>query len=57
MPLLSPQHLMTCNYINEGCDGGWPFFHGLWAENAALVTDDCAPYQAKTKGDSCSNYA
>jgi cathepsin C len=56
VPFLSPQQLMTCNYMNEGCDGGWPFFHGFFAENGYLVTDDCAPYLAHTKGDSCSNY-
>jgi len=44
MPLLSPQYLMTCNYMNEGCDGGWPFFHGFLAENGYLVTEECAPY-------------
>jgi hypothetical protein len=43
--------------MNEGCDGGWPFFHGFMAENGYLVTDECAPYKGKTKGDSCSNYA
>ena len=47
---------MTCNYMNEGCDGGWPFFHGYFGENGHLVTEDCAPYQAVTKGDTCSNY-
>lgn len=26
-PPLSPQYLMTCNYMNEGCDGGWPHFN------------------------------
>lgn len=48
---------MTCNYMNEGCDGGWPFFHGFFAENGALVKEDCAPYLAKTKGDSCDSYS
>lgn len=56
MPKLSPQYMMTCNYMNEGCDGGWPFFHGFMAENGYMVTDECAPYLGKTKGDSCSNY-
>lgn len=44
VPLLSPQFLMTCNYMNEGCDGGWPFFHGYLGENGYLVTEECAPY-------------
>ena len=48
---------MTCNYMNEGCDGGWPYFHGFFGEYAHLVTEDCAPYQGRTKGDSCSNYS
>jgi len=42
--------------MNEGCDGGWPFFHGFFAENGHLVTEDCAPYLGKTKGDRCANY-
>ena len=44
VPLLSPQFLMMCNYMNEGCDGGWPFFHGFLSENGYLVTEECAPY-------------
>ena len=42
--LLSPQYLMSCNYLTEGCDGGWAFFHGLLAENGHLVSEECAPY-------------
>lgn len=57
VPVLSPQYLMTCNYLTEGCDGGWSFFHGYLAENGYLVSEKCAPYKAKTKGDKCSNYA
>lgn len=44
VPVLSPQQLMTCNYMNEGCDGGWSFFHGYLAENGYLVSEKCAPY-------------
>ena len=36
--------LLDCNYMTEGCDGGWPFFHGYLAENGYLVTEACAPY-------------
>jgi hypothetical protein len=42
--------------MNEGCDGGWPHFNIILAENAHLVTEKCAPYKQKTKGDMCSNY-
>lgn len=47
---------MQCNYMNEGCDGGWSFYHGYLAENGYLVTEECAPYQARTKGLQCSQY-
>lgn len=42
--------------MNEGCDGGWGIFNGFFAENGHLVSEDCAPYHARTKGESCSNY-
>lgn len=51
MPMLSSQYLMTCNYMNEGCDGGWSFFHGYLAENGHMVDETCAPYLGKTKGE------
>ena len=53
-PQISPQALLSCNYMNEGCDGGWSFLHGYLTENGAMVTEKCAPYQAKTKGFSCA---
>jgi cathepsin C len=48
---------MQCNYLNEGCDGGWSFFHGYLAENGHMVSEQCAPYLAKTKGQKCGDYA
>lgn len=56
VPVLSPQQLMMCNYLNEGCDGGWSFFHGFLAENGYMVSEKCAPYLARTKNDKCKNY-
>lgn len=47
---------MQCNYMNEGCDGGWSFFHGYLAENGYMVSEQCAPYLAKTKGEKCGKY-
>ena len=55
-PKLSPQQVMTCNYMNEGCDGGWPHFNVLLGENGHLVSEQCAPYLQSTKGQSCKNY-
>ena len=57
VPQLSPQQMMTCNYMTEGCDGGWAQFHGLFHKNSYMVAEDCAPYTGQTKGAHCSNYA
>ena len=48
--------LVECNYMNEGCAGGWSMFNGYFAEQAYLTSESCAPYKARTKGDKCSNY-
>lgn len=47
---------MTCSYMNEGCDGGWSFFHGYLGENGYFVSEKCAPYLHSTKNDKCSKY-
>jgi len=47
VPNLSIQHMMSCNYLTEGCNGGWGVFNGYFAENAGLVLESCAPYNAK----------
>ena len=56
-PQLSPQHLMQCNYMTEGCNGGWAIMHGYLAENGYLVEEKCAPYAVATRGLSCSQFA
>lgn len=50
---------MQCNYLNEGCEGGWAAFHGTFVENGHMVKEECAPYAAMTKGAGlqCPNYA
>ena len=57
MPDLSIQFIMQCNYLTEGCDGGWAIFDGFFAEQGGIPTEQCAPYSAKTKGSKCSNFA
>ena len=54
---VSPQQVLSCNYMTEGCDGGWAFGAGLFAENGHLVSEDCAPYAAKTKDEPCSKFS
>ena len=48
--------MMQCNYMNEGCDGGWAIFNGFLAENGHITTEDCAPYTARTKNHNCAQY-
>lgn len=31
IPQLSVQFFLECNYLNEGCDGGWAIFNGFLA--------------------------
>jgi C1A family cysteine protease len=54
---LSPQQVISCNYMTEGCEGGWAALNGFFAENSNLVGEACAPYQFTTKNWSCMNYA
>ena len=56
MPQLSAQHLLACNYLNEGCEGGWAIFNGYLAESGSLVEESCGPYKGDTAADSCTNY-
>jgi hypothetical protein len=42
--------------LTEGCEGGWPHFHAYFAENGHLVSEECAPYEGKTAGLSCSQF-
>lgn len=42
--------------MTEGCEGGWPHYNSLFAENAHVVQEACAPYKATTKGIPCSQF-
>ena len=48
--------MLSCNYLNEGCEGGWPHYNALFAENAHVVQEACAPYEGTTKNNKCSKY-
>jgi hypothetical protein len=47
---LSAQHMMQCNYLTEGCSGGWAIMDGYLAETGGVVSEECAPYLAMTRG-------
>lgn len=56
VPMLSSQQIMTCNFLNEGCGGGWPHLNGYFMEHGHMVSEQCAPYKGNTKGKSCKDY-
>lgn len=53
---MSAQQVMQCNFLNEGCEGGWPHMNAYFMERGYMVSDECAPYKGQTKGQQCSNY-
>lgn len=53
---LSAQQILSCNYLNEGCEGGWSMFNGFLMESGHFVSEECGPYRGSTNGDSCKFY-
>ncbi len=51
---LSVQQRMDCNYMNEGCHGGWGQFDGLFVEQYGAVSETCAPYQGAIDLKGCA---
>lgn len=49
--------MLSCNYLTEGCQGGWALLNGFLAENGGVVSEECAPYKATTKGQQCSKFS
>jgi len=47
---------MQCNFLAEGCDGGWSIYVSLFAETFGLVDEMCAPYTGDTNQGKCSDY-
>jgi len=44
VPKVATQQILSCNYLQEGCNGGQGFFNGVWAQKASFVDEECAPY-------------
>ena len=49
--------MLNCNFIAEGCNGGWPLINGIFSQSFPLVGEKCAPYQASTLNSKCSDYS
>jgi cathepsin C len=43
---LSSQFPLQCNFMNEGCHGGWGIFNGIFLENYYTCERNEAPYKA-----------
>ncbi|KAJ1526208.1 hypothetical protein ONE63_009367 [Megalurothrips usitatus] len=47
-PYLSPQDIVSCSGLSQGCDGGFPFLiAGRYGQDYGLVEEKCAPYTGK----------
>ena len=55
---LSIQHRLDCNFLTEGCRGGWGYFDGLFLEQYGAIDATCGePYAASTTPDKCGGYS
>lgn len=42
---LSSEFPLTCNFLTEGCNGGWGILGGFFMESFYTTTEKCAPYE------------
>jgi len=54
---LSSQMPLQCNFLTEGCHGGWGLLAGMFLESYYTVEDNRAPYKAATTEHTCSQFA
>ena len=55
--LLGHQQRLDCNFMNEGCHGGWGFFDGLFVEQFGAVADQCARYEGSASPEGCGRWS
>lgn len=46
-PVLSPQQVVSCSKYSQGCDGGFPYLIGKYAQDFGMVDESCFPYVGK----------
>ncbi len=52
--ILSPQDMVSCDYLDHGCNGGIPDLSWFYLQHWGIVSDECKPYTAGTGHvDSC----
>ena len=50
--ILSPQHLVSCDKNNYGCNGGYLFYAWQFMQKTGVMTEECYPYTSgKTQVD------
>ncbi|XP_077197524.1 dipeptidyl peptidase 1 [Paroedura picta] len=45
-PILSPQQVVSCAEYAQGCEGGFPYLIGKYAQDFGMVEEPCLPYTA-----------
>ncbi|XP_048350174.1 dipeptidyl peptidase 1-like [Sphaerodactylus townsendi] len=43
-PILSPQQIVSCTEYAQGCNGGFPYLIGKYAQDFGLAEEACLPY-------------
>lgn len=46
--VLSPEDMVSCDYLDHGCNGGNPVFSWVYLRYFGIVTDQCKPYTSGT---------
>lgn len=46
-PIFSPQQVVSCSEYSQGCDGGFPYLIGKYAQDFGVVEESCFPYIGK----------
>ena len=47
---------LQCNFLTEGCHGGWGLLAGMFLESYWTVDERQAPYKAATPEHTCNMY-
>lgn len=53
---LSSQMPLQCNFLTEGCHGGWGYLGGMFLNSYYTVNENDARYKGKTGDNQCSEY-
>ena len=57
---LAVQQRIDCNFLTEGCHGGWAYFDMLFLENYGAVEESCiadSDYKSSLSPEGCSKWS